>query len=82
MKYPTTKETYDAVMKRDQERCALCHSRIALQLHHIDGRSRLKTNDTDNCVMLCYLCHIRVHQNQKKYRPMLEEYIEREKNGN
>lgn len=74
-----SKETYDYVMKRDQERCVLCYSRIALQLHHIDGRSRTRTNDPDNCVMLCYLCHMRVHQNQKRYKPYLKAYIERGK---
>ena len=80
MKYQVTKETYEAVMKRDNERCVLCYSKVYLQLHHIDGRSRTKTNDLNNCVMLCYLCHTRVHQNQKRYKPYLKDYIERVKN--
>lgn len=73
------KQTYDAVFNRDGGRCVMCKSTIALQLHHIDGRSRLKTDDPDNCVMLCYVCHMRVHQENKKYRPKLKEYIERGK---
>ena len=73
------KQTYETVFNRDQGRCVMCKSTLALQLHHIDGRSRLKTDDVENCVMLCNVCHIRVHQNQKKYKPMLKEYIERGK---
>lgn len=75
MRYKVTEETYKAVLERDKC-CVLCHSTVALQLHHIDGRSRLKTNDINNCVMLCYICHQRVHENQKRFRPMLKMYIQ------
>lgn len=76
-KYHTTHETYDTVFERDKGKCVMCKSYIALQLHHIHGRSRTKTNDPDNCVMLCYVCHMRVHENMQKYTPYLERYIKR-----
>lgn len=75
-------EVYDAVLQRDGC-CVICKSQIALQLHHIEGRSRTRTNDPDNCVMLCRECHERVHQDQRRFRPKLKEYVERKKkNGN
>ena len=75
MRYKVSEETYNTVLQRDGA-CVLCHSTTALQLHHIDGRSRLKTNDVNNCVMLCYICHQRVHENQKRFRPLLRRYID------
>ena len=73
-----TKETYQTVLNRDKV-CVLCHSSTALQLHHIDGRSRTKTNDVNNCVMLCFVCHRRVHEEQKRFKPLLKKYIQEEK---
>lgn len=77
-KQSVTDEVYDYVIKRDGYKCVLCDSTKYLQLHHIDGRSKLLTNDVKNCVMLCRNCHINVvHKNQKKYRPILKNYIRR-----
>lgn len=68
---------YDAVYNRCKGRCSLCGSTEAIQLHHIHGRGRNKTNDPNNCIMLCVDCHlIKVHGNQKKYRPILEQIVE------
>lgn len=81
-KEEVTKETYNIVFNRDKGKCALCGTTKNLQLHHILGRSKLLTNKIDNCIMLCENCHINVvHKNQKKYRPILLEIIERRKNG-
>lgn len=79
MRYKVTEETYKAVLERDKC-CVLCHSTVALQLHHIDGRSRLKTNDINNCVMLCWRCHRMVHEHNKDFRRILNEYVERRNN--
>lgn len=71
-------EVYDYVLQRDKFKCVLCDSTKNLHLHHIDGRSKLLTNDVRNCVMLCQNCHLNVvHKNQKKYRPILKNYIRR-----
>lgn len=81
-KEEVTKETYNIVFNRDKGKCALCGTAKNLQLHHILGRSKLLTNKIDNCIMLCENCHINVvHKNQKKYRPLLLEIIERRNNG-
>lgn len=71
-----TKKTRQIVCNRDGGRCVLCKRDSNLHLHHIHGRSRLKTNDIDNCIMLCADCHRMVHGNQKKWQPKLEEIID------
>lgn len=72
------KETYISVLERDKK-CRLCGKTSNLQLHHIDGRGKNKTNNINNCIMLCSYCHLDVvHKNQKKYRPILKEMIENE----
>lgn len=81
MRTKVAKETYDAVFERDEGRCVICKSQISLQLHHIHGRSRIKTNEMDNCVMLCYVCHRHVHSNMKANIPLLDEYVRRKKDG-
>lgn len=77
-KESVTSETYNTVFDRDKGRCALCFTKEALQLHHINGRGPGKTNNPDNCIMLCQHCHIEVvHANNKKWRPILNEMMER-----
>lgn len=72
----TSKKTYDYVIERDKYHCVLCGALERLELHHINGRGPDKTNDVDNCVMLCQNCHhFVVHADQKKYRPILLNYI-------
>lgn len=70
-----TNETYDFVVKRDNYSCRLCGSTNWIQLHHILYRSQRKDliNDISNCIMLCYDCHRLVHNNKKKWQPILLE---------
>lgn len=74
-----SKETYDYVVARDHNKCQLCGKSgefYKLDLHHIHGRSKTKTNDVNNCIMLCHNCHINVvHKQNAKYRPILEEIL-------
>lgn len=75
------KEIYDKVFKRDKGKCRLCGTSLNLHLHHINGRGKDLTNDINNCIILCQHCHLEiVHRNQKKYRPILLELIERRNN--
>lgn len=71
-----SKETYNHVIERDKYSCRLCGSMQELQLHHIDGRGKYKTNDINNCIMLCRHCHLDVvHKNNKYWRQKLKEII-------
>ena len=71
-----TERTYNYVFKRDGGKCKLCGTTKDLHLHHINGRGKDKTNNIDNCIMLCSHCHLEVaHKNNKYYRPYLNELI-------
>ena len=73
-------ETYNRVLMRDDERCQICGAVNSLQLHHINGRGKGKTNNIDNCIMLCCYCHLEiVHKSNKKWRIILNEMIEQKK---
>lgn len=74
----TTKETYEYVFKRDGGKCKICGSQRELQLHHVLGRGRQYTNNTDYCVMLCVRCHEMVHRNNKYWRKTLLEALKKE----
>ncbi len=75
-----SKETYDKVFARDNGECAICGNKQTLQLHHIFGRGKDKTDNPDNCIMLCANCHLNVvHKNMKKWMPILNEMVERKK---
>lgn len=72
-----SKKTYNTVFERDKGKCRLCEKINNLALHHIVYRSQDKSriNDVTNCIMLCTECHLLVHSNKKKYKPILEELI-------
>ncbi len=73
-----TKQVYECVYTRDEGKCVLCGLKRQLQLHHINGRSKVLTNDVNNCVILCMDCHHNVvHKNNKYWRPKLNEYIKK-----
>lgn len=67
-----TKDTYNTTMLKCNNQCVLCGTTQQLQLHHIFGRGKDKTNNIDNCIMLCMNCHLNiVHKNNKYYREYL-----------
>ena len=69
-----SKDTYQEVFEACKGKCVLCGTNKELELHHIEGRGKDLTDNPSNCVMLCRNCHHNiVHQNLKKYRPVLQE---------
>ena len=71
-----SKKTYDEVYERCNGLCAICGTNQNLHLHHIDGRVKDKTNDPNNCIMLCCYCHLEVvHKNNKYLRKKLKEMV-------
>ena len=76
-KEEVTPATYNSVLARDKG-CRLkdkdCKGKLVL--HHINGRGKGRTNNIDNCIMLCNHHHSEVvHKNNKKYRPILQEIV-------
>ena len=73
-----TTETYQTVHDRDKGRCQLCNVNKNIHLHHIHGRGKDLTNNVNNCILLCQHCHLEiVHKNLKKYRPILDEIVQK-----
>ena len=73
-----SEETYQQVFEACRGQCVLCGVTRELELHHINSRGKDLTDNPKNCVMLCRECHHgRVHQNLKKYRPILQEIAEK-----
>lgn len=71
-----SKKTYNIVYERCNGRCAICGTNQNLHLHHIDGRGKDKTDNPDNCIILCNYCHLEVvHKNNKYWRVKLKEMI-------
>ena len=67
-----SKETYNIVFNRWNGRCAICGSYKDLQFHHINGRGKGKTDNPNNCIILCRTCHLeKVHMNNKYWRKKL-----------
>ena len=70
--------TYYKVWNACNGTCQLCGSKQSLEMHHVLGRGKDLTNNYRYCIMLCWDCHhIKVHGNQKKYRPILLKKCEK-----
>jgi len=63
----------EIVIERDNSICQLC-GKQATQLHHIVYRSHSGDNTAYNLICLCDLCHRTVHDNGKKWFPILLEH--------
>lgn len=65
------KEVYDNVVET-QPHCLICYSQNEAQLimHHI-RHSGTRNTYHGNIARLCTTCHIKVHKNEKKYKPIL-----------
>ena len=71
-----SKKTYNEVYERCNGVCAICGTNQNLHLHHIDGRGKDKTDDPNNCIMLCNYCHLEVvHKSNKYWRVKLKEMV-------
>ena len=71
-----SKKTYKEVYERCNGLCAICGTNQSLHLHHIEGRGKDKTDDPNNCIMLCNHCHLEVvHKNNKYWKVKLKELV-------
>jgi 5-methylcytosine-specific restriction endonuclease McrA len=60
--------------ERDDYKCQDCNSPFVLDAHHIIRRSRGGSDDLDNLVTLCRICHSRRHtEHQVRWTPGLKE---------
>lgn len=52
------------ILKRDNFKCVKCCGNEGLSVHHIVQRSKGGTNDIDNLITLCSICHTKTHENE------------------
>jgi 5-methylcytosine-specific restriction endonuclease McrA len=59
------------VRERDRHRCRVCGTTRALHVHHITYRSHGGGHEPHNLVLVCAAHHRVIHENPKRYRPLL-----------
>lgn len=74
------KAVYKKILET-QPRCMLCGSENEAQLvmHHVihgAGKRRTIVNDKINIARVCTWCHIKIHRNDKYFRPILQRKLE------
>jgi HNH endonuclease len=52
-------------LKATSGRCARCHSRLPLQIHHRKYRSHGGNHGVDNLEPVCWDCHRLIHQTER-----------------
>ena len=57
-------------LQRDSHRCSECGSTHLLGVHHIIHRKHGGTNDVNNLITLCNVCHSNKHINEPVYKIM------------
>ena len=62
-----------AVVLRDGGCCVLCGGRDAQHCHHLRSRGAGGGMSPDNLVMLCVVCHARVHADPDAKRALMAE---------
>lgn len=55
------------ILERDAWRCQACGRLGAVQVHHIQARSRLGSDAEDNLITLCPECHRRTHRKKQSH---------------
>ncbi len=63
------------IRRRDGQRCRWCGATRTLQVHHINYRSEGLDDSPINLVTLCAKHHAKVHENKRKYQPILRGII-------
>lgn len=64
-------EVRKRVMKRDKGRCRFCGTNTGLHLHHVVYRSQGGLHEESNLITLCHQCHAIVHEDKKRWMPLL-----------
>lgn len=54
-------EEKEAILRKFDNKCAVCGKTEGLHIHHKDGNS--KNNRIDNLTVLCGICHKKIHMN-------------------
>ena len=66
-----SKELRKMILERDKHQCVCCGNTEDLQIHHKQYRSKGGTDDPDNLVTLCAVCHAKQHEGEPIHRLMV-----------
>ena len=72
----TPKQVYQQAIET-QEYCLLCGYGGDLVMHHIRFGAGKRLTYVGNIARLCVRCHLMVHKNDKLFRPILIERVDR-----
>jgi 5-methylcytosine-specific restriction endonuclease McrA len=67
-----------SVLNRDKHKCVECGSKKGLHIHHKKHRSKGGTDDLENLMTLCELCHTEQHRGEPVYNVMIQRFWEYE----
>lgn len=48
--------------------CEKCGSKIKLQIHHIKYEEDMGKDKSENCVLLCLDCHLKLHEGRLNFK--------------
>lgn len=65
------------ILERDSYTCQKCGSKDYLEVNHIIPKSKGGTNDTNNLITLCDLCHAEEHKDEPVYKIMMKRITDR-----
>jgi 5-methylcytosine-specific restriction endonuclease McrA len=54
-------QLHHAILRRDDWRCQVCGTRLHLEVHHQQFRSRSGDDTEENLITLCHNCHSAEH---------------------
>lgn len=66
----TNEQARQDAINRDSAKCVECGATEHLEVHHIRYRSQDGTDELDNLVTLCAVCHAEKHKDESIYNLM------------
>ena len=67
----TDKNQRALAIERDGGKCRLCGSSERLEVHHIKHKAEGGTDDLDNLITLCAVCHAKQHEGEPIHNLMV-----------
>ncbi|GAB7057357.1 hypothetical protein JCM16163A_41060 [Paenibacillus sp. YK5] len=65
-------ELRQQILERDGKKCSKCSSKQKLHVHHIVHREDGGSNEPDNLITLCDICHAEEHRGEPVYNIMIK----------
>ena len=70
-----------AALERDNYSCSICGSTEWIEVHHLKYRSKGGTDNLDNLICLCDICHAKQHEGENVHNIMMKQISHRRMDG-